>query len=163
MHEAWAMILGMKYVLILVACLLLGNGGDIYRYFSSGPVGWAINKKIRFQDKREIVIADLTDFAWDELVVFGAYSRQVEICNRLKLDEHDCATKIQAEPNNDGLALLVFLRDKQVVHTETHLGWHGEFDVDDSRTWTPGTAIFRVEEDGRLYSGAPRYHLKPKT
>lgn len=150
----------MRVLAIFLVCFFLSGCGDVYRYLSSGSVGWAINEEIRHKKKTEVVISRLTDFSWSELVVFGAYTRQIEVCNRLQLSDVTCQDKISAEPNNDGLQLLVFLRNKEIVHTELHLGWHGSFQVDDTVTLTPQTAVFLVEKKGKLYSGEDNLVLK---
>ena len=139
--------LSMRVIAILFVCLSLNGCGDVYRYLSSGSVGWAINKEIRYKGQTEVVISRLADFSWNELVVFGAYTRQIEICNRLQLSVVTCQDKIPDEPNSDGLQLLVFLRNKEIVHTELHLAWHGNLQVDDTMTLTPQTAVFLVEKN----------------
>lgn len=149
--------LGFLYALLPV---ILTGCGDIYRYLKSGEVGWAINQEIRSRHQSEIALASLSRFLWDELVIFSAYTPRDEVCQRLRLNERDCASAELPEPDNDELGLLVFRLNGKIVHHEIHLGWHGEFDADDRQTFTTQNAIFRVEPSGTLRNGQPRFILR---
>lgn len=131
----------------------LAGCGDIYRYVTSSEVGWAIKKEIRDRRQTDISIARLTRFDWDEMIVFGAYTPIWEICRRLQLDEQTCKAANLPEPLNDGLSLLVFRRNGKIVHREIHLGYHGEFRVDDRISFTPDDARFVVEAKSTLSNG----------
>lgn len=151
-----------KILVAIVICMSMSGCGDVYRYLKSGPVGWAINKETRYKKQTEIDLSKITGFDWDQLVIFGAYSRQIEICNRLQLDDRSCTAKISDEPDNEGEMLMVFLQHGEVVHSEIHIGWHGAFSVDDTTTLTPQNAIFVVERRGTLYSGEANLILRLK-
>lgn len=133
--------------------IALAGCGDIYRYVASGEVGWALKKEIRDRGRQEITLTGLTRFAWDEMIVFGAYTPIWEICGRLRLDKQACEMANLPEPLNEGLNLLVFLQHGKIVHREIHLGYHGEFRVDDRVHFTPDNAHFVVEPKGTLQNG----------
>lgn len=139
----------------------LAGCGDIYRYVTSGEVGWALKKEIRDRQQTVITLSHLTRFPWDELIVFSAYTSRHEICQRLKLDERACIAADLPEPLNDGLGLLVFRQNGKIVHQEIQLGWHGRFDVDE-RSFTPQTAVFIVEPHGTGRNGEPYLILRAK-
>ena len=130
----------------------LAGCGEIYRYASSGEVGWAIKKEIRDKQKTEITLSRLTRFSWNELIIFSSYTPRNEICHRLRLDEADCKAADLPEPLDDGLSLLVFRQNGKIVHHEIHLGYHGDFRVEE-RSSTPDDAVFVVEPGGTLRSG----------
>ncbi len=140
---------------------MLAGCGDIYRYLTSGEVGWAIKREIHDRQQTEIALASLTRFSWDELIVFSAYTPRDEICQRLKLDERACITADIPEPLDDGLGLLVFRQNGKIVHREIQLGWHGRFQVDE-RSFTPQTAVFIVEPNGTGRNGDPYLILLAK-
>jgi hypothetical protein len=147
-------------ILSMLLCTSLSGCGDLYRYLNSGEVGWAIKHEVRNRQKAEISLAMLTRFRWDELVVFGSYTPRDEICRRLQLDEPACTAANLPEPLNDGLSLLVFRRNGKIVHREIHLGYHGEFRVDDRISFTPQNAVFLVEPHGMLRHGERHLLLK---
>ena len=148
-------------VLCALPVILLAGCGDIYRYLTSGEVGWAIKREIRDRQQTEIALASLTRFPWDELIVFSAYTPRQEICQRLKLDERTCVAADLPEPLDDGLGLLVFRRNGKIIHREIQLGWHGRFQVDE-RSFTPQTAVFVVEPHGSGRDGEPYLILRAK-
>lgn len=133
--------------------LVLTGCGDIYRYAASGEVGWAIKQEIRNRQQTTVTLAKLTRFSWDELIVFGPYTPNDEICRRLQLDDLACKVADLPEPLDDGLSLLVFRRNGKIVHREIHLGYHGTFRVDDRISFTPRDAIFTVEPGSTLSDG----------
>lgn len=146
----------------LGTCLFmtLSGCGDLYRFISSGEVGWAIKREVRNQQKTEISLATLTRFNWDELIIFGSYTPRNEICRRLQLEEPACASANLPEPLDDGLSLLVFRLNGKIVHREIHLGYHGEFRVDNRIGFTPQNAVFVVEPHGMLRHGERQLLLK---
>lgn len=137
----------------VLALFVLSGCGDIYRYASSGAVGWALKQEIRDRRQTQITLSQLTRFDWDEMIVFGSYTSNQEICRRLQLDEAACKAADLPEPLDDGLNLLVFRLNGKIVHHETHLAYHGEFRVDDRISFTPDNARFAVEAKGTLPNG----------
>lgn len=138
---------------VVLSLLVLTGCGDIYRYATSSEVGWAIKQEIRDRQQTTINLAKLTRFSWDELIIFGSYTPNNEICRRLQLDDTACKAADLPEPLYDGLSLLVFRLNGKIVHREIHLGYHGEFRVDDRISFTPRDAIFTVEPGSTLSDG----------
>lgn len=132
----------LSFVILLSLCL--ASCGDIYRYLNSGEVSKAINKEIREEHAQQIKIAQLTDFAWDELYLFGPYSVTSEICKTLELGKTECESTITVSSTDDGQWMMVFRENKHVVHTELHLGWHGYFMREFDEPFTPESALFSV-------------------
>lgn len=149
-----------RYRFLLIASLLLLAGcGAVYRYLSSGPVGWAIKHEVRDNKRQQISVAALTRFPWEELIVFSSYTPTQEICRRLQLDDSACKAADLPEPMNDGLSLIVFRKAGRIVHREIHLGYHGEFRVEE-RSFSPADAHFVVEAIGTLGNGEPHLVLR---
>ena len=48
--------------------------GDMYRYCASGEVGWTLKESIRDHGEREVKLAKLTHFSWDEFFAFSPYT-----------------------------------------------------------------------------------------
>lgn len=136
--------------------------GDIYRFAKSGEVGWAIKKEIRDKHQKEIVLEKITEFLWDEFFVFGAYTPASKVCERLSLSKTDCESTISSESIDDAEMLLVFRLRGEIVHSETHIGWHGQFMLEETAPLTPKTAVFDVIKNGELYNGEDRFELKIK-
>lgn len=147
--------------LFVLSCILLSGCSDIYRYLSSGEVGWAIKREIRDRQQSEIMLARLTRFSWDELIIFSSYTPRNEICRRLQLNEANCNTAALPEPLDDGLNLLVFRLNGKIVHREMQIGYHGEFRVDE-RSFTPRDAVFVVAQGSLLSNGQRQLILLSK-
>mgnify|MGYP003467914564 CR=1 FL=1 len=78
-----------KVLLATLLMLSVSGCGDIYRYIKSGQVGWALKRELRDRHVQKIELAKLTEFAWDELFLFGPYEPANEICKTLHLPEAD--------------------------------------------------------------------------
>ncbi len=139
-------IAGAPGIIVLAGC------GDIYRFVSSGEVGWALKKEIRDLQQNVVTLSRLTRFPWDELIIFSSYTPRNEICRRLQIDDANCSASDLPEPMNDGLNLLVFRLNGKIVHREIQIGYHGEFRVEE-RSFTPSDAVFVVEPRGTLNDG----------
>lgn len=148
-------------VLLVLSGTLLTGCGDIYRFLRSGEVGWAIKREIRDRQQTEITLAKLTRFSWDELIIFSSYTPRHEICRRLQLTDADCIAADLPEPLDDGLDLLVFRLNGNIVHREIQLGYHGEFRVDEA-SFTPRDAVFVVEPGALLSNGERQLILHGK-
>ena len=143
----------MRATAILALIVSLFGCGDIYRFAKSGEVGWAIKKEIRDKQRKEIVLANITKFPWDEFFVFEAYTPTSEVCQSLSLSKNDCEATITSESTGDAEMLLVFRLNGKVVHSELHIAWHGDFDQEDTAPLTPKTVVFNVVAKGKLYNG----------
>lgn len=91
-------------------------------------------------------IESLTDFAWEQLHVFPPYSSQDWIDSQLGFAWPAAArTGIF---DSDGIALLVFVRDSEVVRYVAQPRGKGDFAyVKGAGTLTPASAVFVVRED----------------
>lgn len=149
---------------LLIAFLLLSIAGcgDIYRYAATGEVGRALKRELRDKQSKEIAIAKLTKFEWDELFLFGPYTPTSEVCKVLTISQTDCASLIKSESTDDGEMLMVFRQNGKIVHTEMHIRWHGDFTPVPTEPLTPASAIFTVSVDGKGASGGDWLKLRVK-
>lgn len=139
----------------LALCVLAGCG-EAYRYFGSGPVGWAIKQEVRDRGASRVVLSRLTSFDWDQLFLFAPYSPRSEVCAVLKIAASDCDGKVPAVSSDDGVMLLAFQRAGAVVHVELHYRWHGDFTpLPSMQPIRRDTAVFRVRREGQSASGGP--------
>jgi len=137
----------MRTLLTILLALNLSGCGDVYRYLKSGEVGWALKKELRDRNRKEVALAKLTKFEWDELFLFSPYYPTNEVCKRLTLSTIDCKSIITSESTDDGEMLMVFRLRRKVVHAEMHIRWHGDFTPVPEKPLTPQTAIFSVSAD----------------
>jgi len=151
----------MRITVIAIILLCLAGCGNIYRYFNSGEVGWALKRELRDKHVQEVSIYKLTKFQWDELFLFGPYCPTSEICKRLKLTPTECKSTITSESTDDGEMLMVFRNNGKVVHTEMHIRWHGDFTPVPDKIFTPATAVFQVVVDGKGSQGQDWLRLRP--
>ncbi len=146
----------MKRQQIAVAIALLAGlsgCGDLYRYVASGKVGWALKKELRDKHSKEVEIAKLTDFAWDEMVLFGPYFPTAKVCERLGLPPDECGSTIKSASGDDSEMLIVFRNQGKVVHVEMHFRVHGDFTPVPEQVLTPESATFVVGVRGKATSG----------
>ncbi len=148
---------------LIAACLLLTltGCGDVYRYLKSGEVGWALKKALRDKHSKEVAIAQLTGFEWDELFLFGPYMPTDEVCKRLAIAPAECRSVITSESMDDGEMLMVFRHQGRVVHTEMHLRRHGDFTPVPEAPYTPKSAVFAVSVEGKGALGEDWLKLRP--
>lgn len=125
--------------------LLLLNGCDeIYRYAKSGEVGWTLKTELRDKRSKEVVMAKIAKFKWDEFFAFDPYTLTIDICKRLALSADECRQQIKEESNDDGMMMLVFRKNGKIVHSEMHFRWHGDFTPVRADPFTSTTAVFTV-------------------
>ena len=88
-------------------------------------------------------VQHLTDFAWEQFVVFGPYTSCEEIEKTLGFKWKDCkATDIEM---SDAIDLLVFVRQKRIVRLEELPRRNGDFASESlNGLFTPRTAVFIV-------------------
>ena len=154
----------MRSLIFAVVFCSLAGCGDIYRYASSGDVGWAVKQAVRDLRSKEVTIAMLTKFDWDEfhLFRFGPYFPTAEVCKRLAMSSPDCASAIKSESTDDGEMLMVFRYQGKVVHSEMHIRWHGDFTPVPEHPLTPESAVFTVSAEGKGAGGADWLKLRQK-
>ncbi len=138
----------------LFGLVLLVAGWVAQRQQSTeGVVSAALGREIEEGRPRPIVLATLTDFRWDELIVVGPYAEKQEVCERLALSRLGCIV-LTDPPMNDGEAVLVFRRDRSLVHSERHRRINGDV-LGLNAALTPVSAVFDVVTDGMSSSGKP--------
>ena len=153
----------MKILIILpILFSFLTGCGEIYRYFKSGQVGWALKKAIRDEHRQTVVLKELTHFAWDECYLFDPYSPRSSVCKRLALSPAECKETIKTDSTDDGEMLIVFRNQGKVIHVEMHFRWHGDFTPAPEEPLTPTSAVFFVVPDGKGASGGQWLRLRPK-
>jgi hypothetical protein len=150
-----------RAILVVVLFVILSGCGDIYRYIRSGEVGLAIKKEIRDKHEKEIKIDRVTQFPWNELFIFGGYTRVEEICKSLSIPKGECGDVITSSPIDDAQQLMVFRLNGRVVHSEIHIAWNGRFEIG-KMPLDPSSAVFNVVVNGRLYNGQESLLLKLK-
>jgi len=151
----------MRTVLSIFLVLCLSGCGDIYRYFKSGEVGWALKKELRDRKATRVELAKITTFEWDEFFLFGPYQPTSEVCKRLALSTRDCKSAITAESTDDAEMLMVFRLNGIVVHSEMHIRWHGDFTPTPDNALTRQTAVFSVSVEGKGSLGEDWLKLRP--
>jgi hypothetical protein len=154
---------GTALALALAAIISALSGcGDVYRYFKSGEVSWALKNELRDKHSKEVNIAKLTDFEWDELYLFGPYEPTDDICKHLRIAPEECRSVITSESTDDGEMLMVFRHNGKVVHTEMHIRWHGDFTPVPDEAFSRTSAVFNVFVEGKGSLGQDHLVLRPK-
>lgn len=148
MHTLRRVITGVLALVCLAAC------GEAYRYFKSGPVGWALKRELRDLHAQRVVLSQLTSFAWDEVFLFGPYFPKADVCSVLAIPVSQCEGSVAVESADDGEMTLAFRKSGALVHTELHYRWHGDFTPTPmSQPIARSKANFRVLPEGRGASG----------
>ena len=144
-------------------CLATLAGCDGYRYLTSGEVSWKLKKELRDNGAKEVDLASLTSFEWDELFMFGPYTPEQEICARLAMELASCKSKVES-PMNKSQILLVFRKAGEIVHVENHYRIHGDFTPlnDHGQVVTPKTAKFSAYSAGEATTGEPWLKLRQR-
>ena len=126
--------------LLIVALTLVACGcsrGD-------STLGDRITAKVSEGPGTTVRLADLTDFHWQRLYVFGPYASQQRIDDTLGFSWPD-PSGIQS---SDSLVLLVFVDGSRVVSYVEQPRSAGDFaGLDRQRPWTPSDAVFVVRND----------------
>lgn len=150
----------MKALLILgLGALLLGC--DLSDFFS-GRIGKAIRHEVREKKEKEIDLAKVLPFEWDELFLYEPYTSRLTICKDLELKGAYCMLVVRSESEDDGEMFLVLRHKTKIVHTEMYGRFNGDFiPLDFKIPVTPSESKFVVKEDGRSSSGEPWLRLRP--
>ena len=95
----------------------------------------------------ELRVDSVTDFAWDTVHVFGPYTEPARVTKGLGFVWGDGTID---GPDTEGLQLVVFVRDKEVVSSAQVSSCHPEFPLDERTAGglTPAEAVFRLENHG---------------
>jgi hypothetical protein len=150
--------------LLALACLALAGGCDKARlYLGSGEVGWNLKKAIRDRHAKEVDLALLAPFEWDQVFLFAPYARKEDVCAALGLVEPGCASTITRESESDGEMLMVFRNRGKIVHVEMHYRIHGDFTpITYAQPLTRKESVFVVLADGESADGHLWLRLEPK-
>lgn len=144
----------------LIGCGAAHRGGD------TGEVGLALKKELRDNQTnnqaKEVTIAKLTRFAWDELFLFNPYTPSSEVCKRVHITASDCKAVIADESKDDGEMMMVFRIKGKVAHSELHHRSHGDFTPVPAEPFTPQTAVFSVVAENTGTAGTNWLKLRPK-
>lgn len=131
--------------------------------FSVGPVGKALQAEVREKRSKEVDLQTVVPFNWDALYIYSPYMPREEICKQLQLKEPQCHYYVRVESTDDGEMFLVFRLKGEIVHTEMHSRFNGDFTpVDYPQPITPDRSLFSVKESGTAASGAPWLKLRPQ-
>ncbi len=149
----------------------LWSCGEAHRSWDTGEVGLALKKELRDNQAnnqannqaKEVTIAKLTRFAWDELFLFNPYTPSSEVCKRVHVTASDCKAIIADESKDDGEMMMVFRIKGKVAHSELHHRSHGDFTPAPAEPFTPQTAIFSVVAESTGTAGADWLKLRPKS
>lgn len=144
----------LRVVAVMLVLIGVAGCGEVYRYFNSGPVGWALKHELRDRHSQRVVLSQLTRFAWDEVFLFGPYLPKSDVCAALAISDSQCEHSISAESTDDGEMLLAFRQSGALVHTELHFRWHGDFTpIPSPQPIARSRAVFRVVPEGQGASG----------
>ena len=141
-------------VVAILASMAMAGCDEAYRYWASGPVGWALKRELRDRHSQRVALSDVTRFSWDEVFLFSPYSPRSEVCAALAIPDAQCQSLIPEESRDDGGMLLVFRQSGKIVHTELHYRYYGDFTpVPASQPISRSKAVFRVAPEGQAASG----------
>ena len=150
----------MKPALTTTLCILLIACNPFS--FSVGPVGKALREEIREKRNMEVDLKKIISFAWDELYLFGPYTPQEEVCKQLHLTDLQCSHQVSVVSTDDVVMFLVFRHKGEIVHTEMHSRFNGDFTpLDYPQPITPQRARFLVEEERKSSRGGRWLKLRP--
>jgi hypothetical protein len=151
----------MQLIFVIALSILLAACNPFA--FSAGSVGEALKKEVRDKKGVEVDLRKIVPFEWDSLYMFTPYMPRQEICKQLQLTELQCHRHVPIESTDDGEMFLVFRLKEEIVHTEMHSRFNGDFTpVDYPQPITPEQSRFVVIESGVGASGAPWLKLRPK-
>jgi hypothetical protein len=102
-------------VAVLLGVLALAGGWFYVRWHA---VSAALSRQMRQGDGAIVDFTQITPFAWDRFYVFGPYTSPERINEQLGFN-WDGAKKTSIELNN-GVNLVVFVKDAQVVYWFEH-------------------------------------------
>lgn len=146
----------------LFVSFLLLVGCDL-SWFPSGEVGTAIRKEVRVKGVKEVDLATVVPFKWDELYLFAPYTPSSQVCKELTISEIQCDRVIAQESMDDAEMYMIFKLNGNIVHQELYIRFNGDFTpidypmpikIKDSR-------FSVISGDGKSASGDPWLRLVP--
>jgi hypothetical protein len=137
----------MKYSLRLLAIVLFLSSAGCRRNSSlSEPIG-----KVVQSGARQLNMGRVTNFAWEDVFVFGPYTPKDEECQTLKHSESKCLYEGLRDVD-ESESLLVFLHDASVNRVESIPRTIADFDDNClNRDFKRAAAEFIVEKRPRVY------------
>jgi len=148
-------------VFTFLLAILIGFGSIYYRSMSIGEVSLALKQELRDKHNKEIAIAKLTKFEWDELFLVGPYQPTSSVCKRLALSQADCVSTVKFESTGEGEILMIFRHNGKVVHSEMHVRGNGDFTVVPVEPFTPESAVFSVSIEEQGFPFGDWWKLRP--
>lgn len=129
----------------------------------SGEAGSVIRKAVRDNGAKEIDLATVIPFSWDELYLFTPYTPTSHVCKELSIPKNKCTAIVAQESVDDGEMYMVFKFNGDIVHKEMHIRSNGDFTpIDYPMPIRLEQAKFKVVNDGEISaSGAPWFRLVP--
>ena len=132
------LILALIATVSVVACSEATNG--------TGQISKRIGEVVHDPAAREVDIAKLTTFGWDEFYIFKPGTSRAEICEFIGAKRNSCGRIIryQAVPN-DSMA-FAFGLNKQLTHTELHALSNGRFESNaGGKAYTRSASVFKIQ------------------
>ena len=149
-------ILGVFGVVALFAYLVGLNAlGNLVK---GVDVSEELRRVVRDERRPRVRIADLTEFEWDLLYLYGGYQYNDAICADLSLTWWEC-TNLPPEADYEGVQEMVFLFRGRLAHSEMGSIYDGHIQ-EYAIPLTPATAVFDVKQEGTYGNGDPRYVLR---
>lgn len=109
----------------------------------------SVSGEIASQSQKEgavIRFADLTDFEWDMVYIFGPYTPAAEVRKLMGFEWPDYK-KFNLE-SSDTFNLIVFTKRNQVVRVEQHPRSQGDFaPASVNQSFSKSSAIFKVSKE----------------
>ena len=135
-------VLATSFVLLLLLCV-----AAVVFWISYGPRQDSVSKRIAASvssnDSRPIDFAQITDFDWDRVYCFNAYSGQSGIEKTLGFSWPGLGgSEVEM---SEGVTLIVFVKNGRVVRSFDHPRWKGDFGgIDNPHGLTRAEARFVV-------------------
>lgn len=146
-----------QFLCLLVACCLVLA---CQRNTELDPLTVKIAEQVRMSENTKINLAALTDFDWDKVYFFSPKQTRDEVCATVKLNETDCAEKIEDRTIGEESQYLVFTKSEKVVRVLRHKRFFGDFNP------PPKSAVSKARSEFKIYAmqstsnGVPWYVLR---
>ncbi len=99
-------------------------------------------KEVVLSGKDELILKDLTNFEWDNLLILTPYSSIATFEEKLKIN----LTKVQdvGIESRDDITQLIFVLDKKPVRTITYPRYPGDFVEREIKLIPKDKAVFKI-------------------
>jgi hypothetical protein len=137
--------------MLMAGCFLLGA--------DAGKVSKRIAHEVRAKHAQHVDMAEMTDFPWDELYLFGPYQVRDSICKTLRISGTECS-RVSPDMVDEGDFLLVFRHKGHIAHVEKHRRYFGDFSsTDKPQPIRREDAKFLVQQSDVAADGKPWLRL----